>query len=477
MMKKNKTSARNAETTIAKRNRQPAPTFKNLQGAKSIPPPVHKPCIEARHAKFSHFCVRVMRAKKGSQHATRTWFVRLGDRRQTLGDVELMDYEEALLEADARFLDYRKKLRAGVSVHSETVDEAYDAYKAELSHSWSPTTVENYEKAWESLRRIWNTPLELLTATELTKLFAAIREGVVERNRARQNPFSGYDGSATVKRSARLLNAVINYAVERGVIDRSPIRPLVRRGLLEPGPRRTSAIHRKDLPAFWSWLNFTDPGTRDYVLIELFLALRKSVVGSLRWSQLDTTNWTLRVPADTRGNKSRVEFAHPIPDFLVEKVFKPRLVSATKHAEWIIESNKRRGLPRTSIRGSLEACHLATGVRVHDHAIRRTFSTLLHASGVASTITIGRLLTHNQQAAPDREATLSGYVVGDTEEFRAVLNRMVDYTLELVGAEPVTQEAAAAYDIAKQRIDAEEDAIENFADLDDLLDAPLVGEE
>lgn len=158
----------------------------------------------------------------------------------------------------------------------------------------------------------------------------------------------------------------------------------------------------------------------------------------------------------------------------MEKVFKPRLLSATKHPEWIIESNKRRGCPRTSIRGSLEACRLATGVRVHDHAIRRTSSTLLHASGVASTITIGRLLTHNQQAAPDREATLSGYVVGDTEEFRAVLNRMVDYTLELVGAAPVTQEVAVAYDIAKQRIDAEHDPIESFADLDDLLDEPML---
>src|SRR5690606_21537806 len=117
--------------------------------------------------------------------------------------------------------------------------------------------------------------LERLTTAGLTKLFAAIRQGVVERNRRRENPVAGYSGSATVKRVGRLLNAILNYAVERRAIDRSPLRPLVRRGLLERDPRRTSAIHRKDLPAFWSWLNSVDLGTRDYILIELFLAFRK----------------------------------------------------------------------------------------------------------------------------------------------------------------------------------------------------------
>jgi integrase len=454
----------------AKQKRQPAQTFRNFKEAMSIRPPEMKPCLEALHHKDSHFGIRVMRPRKKTKHVTRTWFVRLGDDRKKLGDVEFLKYEQAHLEADAKFLAYRKKVRAGVTALNETLQEAYDAYKLETSSEWSPVTVDNYESSWAHLAPVVSEQLDMLTTAGLTKVFADIRKGVVDRNLARESPIAGYNGSATVKRIARLLNAVLNYAIERGSIDRSPLRPLVRRGLLECDARRAFAIPRGRLSDFWSWLNSTDSGTRDYILIVLFLALRRSVVGCLRWSQLDTTNWTLRVPADTRGNKARVEFAHPIPDWLVENVFKPRLQSSTKHPDWIIESNKRVGCPRTSVRGSLEAFGTRTGVRVHDHAIRRTSSTLLHASGTASTIVIGRLLTHNQQAAPDREATLSGYVVGDTEEFRAVLNRMVDYTLELVKTGMASPQAELAYDKAKDEDQLKAPQAADLATLDDLLD-------
>src|SRR5690606_19431018 len=109
-------------------------------------------------------------------------------------------YEQAHLDADAKILAYRTKIKAGISVLHETLQEAYDAYKLETSNKWSPVTLENYENSWVHLKPIWSERLEGLTTGGLTKLFAAIRNGVVERNSERENPIRGVDGSATVKR-------------------------------------------------------------------------------------------------------------------------------------------------------------------------------------------------------------------------------------------------------------------------------------
>src|SRR5690606_38329142 len=140
------------------RKRQPAQTFKTLKDAMGIRPPTKKPFIEALHYRDTHFGIRVMRPKKKNGQVTRTWFVRLGDTRETLGDAPPLNvkdqekkeqakkiYEQAHLDADAKILAYRTKIKAGISVLHETLQEAYDAYKLETSNKWSPVTLENYE--------------------------------------------------------------------------------------------------------------------------------------------------------------------------------------------------------------------------------------------------------------------------------------------------------------------------------------------
>jgi integrase len=98
--------------------------------------------------------------------------------------------------------------------------------------------------------------------------------------------------------------------------------------------------------------------------VALFLAFRRSLIGSLTWENVDVKTKSYIIPENAEGNKAKKRIIFPIGDFIWNLVFEPRLKSPARHPTWILPSPKKVGKPLTSIRGSLKALKTAKGIEL-----------------------------------------------------------------------------------------------------------------
>jgi len=204
------------------------------------------------------------------------------------------------------------------------------------------------------------------------------------------------------------------------------------------------------------------------------MALRSSVVGSLKWKNLveDQGRFAYKLLPDQRGNKTRELIAIPVPTYIAEMVIKPRKTSPYRHETWIIESPKKPGNPLKSIRGSLTALKKDTGIAISLHDLRRTFtSAVVRTSDLT---TAKRVLTHSLTAAEDRGATSAGYFVSEYDDMRRAMNRAVTYIRKKAGdldKSATTEPGVPKPDLAteSQLVDAstERELIEELANIDE----------
>ena len=133
-----------------------------------------------------------------------------------------------------------------------------------------------------------------------------------------------------------------------------------------------------------------------------------------------------------RGNKTRERVPMPLPSFLIEKVFRPRLRDPLRDPVWILPSTRYEGQAVRSVRGSLDTLSKALGITASPHQLRRLSATLcLRATG--NPLMVKRLLTHNIEAATEREATSAGYPSTEYSELKGAMEAMVQYMMRLVG--------------------------------------------
>ena len=409
--------------------------FLTEREARTIPPPKEHTHVEHWHKGDTWFGVRVMRAKAKSHQVTRSWLVRWHehgrDHRRVLGRIETVPW----LAARKKALEIVEKVRARKATPgiSKTFGQAYADYVKRKGDSWSPDTQVNYRKSSAYLLARWeNKRIDLITEEDCTSLYHDIKGDVLRRVEESSVKIEGRNGSATAIAALRLAKAVFADLVRRGILMANPCQALIDDGVFDAREARSRMIHRKDLPKFWNWLHtHPSPAVRDYILMTLFMGLRQSVAGSLRWENLIESDGKYHyvMRSDQRGNKRKQEIPVPIPDYLVETVIKPRLTSPTKHPIWIIESPKKLDQPLHSVRGSYEHLATKTGVRVSDHDMRRTIATL--TKFLCGEILAQRILTHSVQARDARHAVTSGYVITEVDDLREGMNKVIDYVRAL----------------------------------------------
>ena len=413
-------------------------SFLSEKEALAIPPPSTKTHVEHWHQIDSFFGIRVMRPKAKTGKVTRSWLVGWYEgahhRRKVLGRVDSTSWHAARRRA----FEHIDKVRSNQIVGATpTFGQAYELYVARKSHKWAPDTLLNYNKSVAYLLPLWESKrADTITEQDCAQTYAAIKN-LVTRNSA--GKALQRDGTATATSAMRLAKAVFADLVRRRKISGNPCLALNEDGVFDRSESKARMIPAEQLPTFWRWIHTHPlPAVRDYILMGLLMALRQSVLGSLRWSNLvqadGVFHYVLR--PDQRGNKRRAEIPMPIPTYLVDTVIKPRLSSPTKHPVWIIESPKHRDQPLRSVRGTYETLSAQTGIKISDHDMRRTIATL--TTMLCGEILAKRILTHSVQATAERHATTSGYVITGKDDLLDGMNKVVGYILNVV--EKSTQE-------------------------------------
>jgi integrase len=156
------------------------------------------------------------------------------------------------------------------------------------------------------------------------------------------------------------------------------------------------------------------------------------VLNDLKWENYSPRMKTYKLYPDTRGNKSKALVPMPLPQFLIDEVFEPRHKDRNPGDVYILPSVRYAGEPVRSVRGSLKALSAAIGVKISVHDLRRLSATIcLRATN--NFLVMKRLLTHNLNAAAEREATSSGYPTTEYNELLAAMESMVKYVFDAVG--------------------------------------------
>lgn len=406
-------------------------TFTTEKEALAIPAPEKRTHVEHWHKTETHFGIRVMRAQERTGRVTRSWVVGwyegVHHRRKLLGRVGELKWTEAKKKA----LEHLAKAKRRGHRDIPTFEQAYENYCTQRSHSWAADTVANYQKSIGYLLPFLGTKkVDAITRQDCTYVFGAIKE-IVERGSGRKKVKR--NGLATATSAMRLARAIFTDLVEEEVIESNPCAGLHKKGIFEKSPVRARMITAKDLPKFWRWLHTEPlPAVRDYILMGLFMGLRKSVVSSLRWDNLVDRGghpyYILR--PDQRGNKRREEIPIPIPTYLVETIIKPRKSSPNKHPIWIIESPRWADQPMRSVRGTFERLAAETGIHLSDHDLRRTIATM--TSQLCGDILARRILTHSVDAQDARHFGTSGYVITEKDVLLEGMDKVINYVLDLV---------------------------------------------
>jgi len=184
--------------------------------------------------------------------------------------------------------------------------------------------------------------------------------------------------------------------------------------------RRTRYIHRKDLPAFYRYIDgLPNQIWRDYILFILFTGVRKSEAENMRWKNVNFVEETFTIPDTKNGDPLTL----PLNSFLKELLTKRR---GELGGQWVFPLD---GDIRKSINASGICRRIVpdSGFEFSLHDLRRTFSTLAESLDL-SPLTIKRLMNHR----PSGDVT-EGYIIRDVDRLREPSERIAQLILEVVG--------------------------------------------
>jgi integrase len=415
--------------------RRPAseiPRFTKEVEALKLPAPDRKPFQEYWHASDSFFGCRVMRPRARDGLVTRRWLCRHvtaegEDRKEAFADAVLGSWEDARFTALKMRRESATRRASGASSVPKIL-VAFDKYRKDNEgreqKNWSPSTKKMWDQARKRLDKLKGIDADKVTAAKCDEIIEDIEKAVAMRSSLfKKEGATQYTGATAARSAMSLLHTVYNDLIAGGTVTFSPLAKRAKQGYFGKRKRRSGAISADDMPTFWGWL-MTEalPESRDWILVAIFMAFRKSLVGSLTWDNVDMQHQIYRIPEFAEGNKTKLAIAFPIPEWIFLTVFKPRWENPARHRKWVIESPKHRGHPLRSVRGSLAGLLKTRGLDYSGHDFRRTGATLMHA--VAGPLISARFLTHNVESAGNREANTAGYIIHSDPALRKAMKKM-----------------------------------------------------
>lgn len=411
--------------------------------------PEHRASIDVWHASEPGFGVRIGKPRKRDRFITRSYLARYKDadgkeHRTVLGRFEDTTYEEARRKA-TRLRDEAAEARRQGRPSVPTLLHGFTEYACRKG--LSDATRDDYLKrlryltGWPADPAKWQAtkPADRLESWAERKL-SDISPYEWE---ARYKAIERTCGEATAKGVSRLARAVYKDLIARRLVSDDATTSLAQFHIYARGGHAGRPVSRDKLPALWGWMHTAAHATvRDYMLCGFLTGLRESIVGAMKWEQVDMKNRALFIPADAPGNKRKEAFWLPLADELFERVFIPRYAVRGDHPFVLPSPKPKKGAapqPLHSINGSFKALAKATGIVISDHDMRRTTSTVAHQV-LRDALLVSRMLTHSTSSMiKDVPAHTGGYIFTEDSEMRRAFNATADAFVWLATHEPGAQ--------------------------------------
>lgn len=227
------------------------------------------------------------------------------------------------------------------------------------------------------------------------------------------------NGHPTVaNRVSSLLSCVFNRGIEWGITSNNPCYKLRK----NKETSRDRFIQSDELERFFKKLNeMTNSIIRDYILLSLLTGARRDNVLCIKWSDINFTDGTWRIPITKNGTPQNI----PLPDAAIAILNERKKLAAT--TDIFV-------LPGTGATGHLASPSKAweklrtkadlPDLRLHD--LRRTMGSWQAKTG-ASLIVIGKSLNHKSTQ------TTAIYARLDMDPVRASMNTAADAMLKAGG--------------------------------------------
>ena len=311
-----------------------------------------------------------------------------------------------------------------ISKYSITLQKVFDDYL--LSHTnLAKSTVTNYNSLIKTYLSDWKK-----------KPIAEISRDMVEqRHRDITNGtgrFIKRDGSPSrANTTMRLLKALFNYAKGRyednkrePLFVHNPVDRITHNKGWNKEKIRQGVVHKYDLKKWYEGVmklplqednvsrNTSAEVVRDFLIFEMFSALRRNEVLEMKWSDIDFKNHSFTIE-DTKNNES-----HSLPlNFKLDEVLERRKNDSGN--PYIFQGFKPNGHlhpPKRQLERARELC----GGHFTNHDIRRTFETSANRLGL-SNYTLNKLVNHK-----DSTDITGRYIVLDIEELREPMKMIAE---------------------------------------------------
>lgn len=185
--------------------------------------------------------------------------------------------------------------------------------------------------------------------------------------------------SIQANRTLAVIRRMFNFAVERGVLDLSPvvrIKPPAKEN------RRDRVLKPAEIKAFWEQLEQTPMSSYVRLALKLLLATgqRKGEILEAQWSEMDLEAgwWTISAEKAKNGH------AHRVPLNATALAILAELQALNLPGPWLFPSPHNEGakpITDTSLDHALRRCHFEGIESFTPHDLRRTMATTLGELG------------------------------------------------------------------------------------------------
>lgn len=193
----------------------------------------------------------------------------------------------------------------------------------------------------------------------------------------------------SANRTLAVIRRMLNFAVERGIIDATPCV-----SVKAPGKenRRDRILRESEIRQFWNRLEKSSMNKAiQYVLkFQLATGQRKGEVVTALWDEINDGWWTIPKEKSKNGHPHRVPIARLAKELLIQ------IKTFSGNSPWLFPSPRRKGehLTRASVDHALRL-HLDSlkieGLTPHD--LRRTTASMIAGLGIER-IVLKKILNH-----------------------------------------------------------------------------------
>lgn len=222
----------------------------------------------------------------------------------------------------------------------------------------------------------------------------------------------------------RTLSAILGHAMAaHKLFDRNPVRIIADTKAGYAEKRRDGHLKPHQLKPWYEAVDSLPNRTyRDYLLLVLFTGLRRTETLSLKWSQIDFKDKSLRVNDTKNGDPLTLPMSAFVYDLLVKR---RELASDSLYIFPTCSGKGHLVEPKKGVAAVVEA----SGISFQIHDLRRTFASIASSLDI-SFYSIKALMNH-------RVNDITGsYIIRDVERLREPMEKIAAYIQGQMGIAP-----------------------------------------